>query len=482
MSKRVERFRHRRARLDKRVGDIPPPIADAELVQDILYQEIDWSMIDSVAIKMPVFNDVVVTDEDVDRCLSDLDRAFTRQKYDALFEGVKDTLIDQILIPLKLSRSDLMQSDREFVYKDVESEYRKGFASTRKAARKKATNKDGTITDGYTGEHHDSTEKMEVDHVRSLKGLHEQGGFMLTPEEKEALGNDPDNLIFTKQYINRKKGDRQLEDQGLDGRRTRHIKERADKSVEKQIPKGLDFVQRAAGDGIKTGNRQGQQQALAFLVSELISAVFAEVKDVFENGWKGGDYNASWLESLKKRLDRVMRYLLNRWKGIAASFGTGWLSGFLSATITALLNMFMRTSKNMVRIIREGFVSIMKAIKVLLFPPEGMSLRQAAHEATKVFATGLVVTGGILAGEYIATLLPMLGSILGPVLGGLISGLGSLFVIFMLDKLDLFGVNFDERHAFIIGTLKDRISDATREIEDIAAESERIVFAIPPTG
>ena len=483
MSKRVERFRHRRARLDKRVGDIPPPIADAELVQDILYQEIDWSLIDSVAIKMPVFNDVdvVVTDEDVDRCLSDLDSAFTRQKYDALFEGVKDTLIDQLLRPLNLSRSDLMEGDREFVYKDVKNQYRKGFDSTRKEVKKKATNSDGTTTDGFTDEHHGPNVKMEVDHVIPLKELHEQGGFMLNPEEKEALGNDPNNLVLTTQDNNRKKGDRRLEDQGFDGKQTRHTIKKTD-SVKDQIPKGLDFAQRAAEDGVKTGNKQGQQQALAFLVSELIWAVFAEVKDVFENGWKRGDYNANWLESLRKRLNRVMRYLLNRWKGIAASFGTGWLSGFLSATITALLNMFVRTSKNMVRIIREGFVSIMKAIKVLLFPPEGMSLSQAAHEATKIFATGLVVTGGILAGEAIAGKLPMFGDILGPVLGGLISGLGSLFVVFMLDKLDLFGVNFDERHAFIMGTLEGRISEATREIEDIEAELERIIFAPPPTG
>lgn len=482
MSERVERFRQRRAILDTRVGDIPPLIADAELVQDILHQEIDWSMIDSVAIKVPVFNDVVVTDEDVDRCLSDLDRAFTRQKYDALFEGVKDTLIDQILTPLKLSRSDLMQTDRKFVYEDVKYEYRKGFDSTRKKIKEKTTNSDGTTTDRYTGERHDSNEKMEADHVRSLKELHEKGGFMLDSEEKEALGNDQDNLVFTKRKINRKKGDRPLEDQGLDGRRTRHIKKKADKSVEKQIPKSLDFARRAARDGIKTGNKQGQQQALAFIISELIAAIFAEVKDVFENGWKGGDYNASWLGSLKKRLKRVGRYLLNRWKGVAESFGTGWLAGFLSATTTALFNMFVRTSKNIVRIIREGFVSIMEALKLLLFPPEGMSLRQAAHEATKVFATGLVVTGGIMAGDKIANSLPMLGSILGPVFGGLISGLGSLFVTFMLDKLDLFGVNFDERHDFIMGTLKNRISDAAREIEDIEANLERIIFAPPPTG
>ena len=280
----------------------------------------------------------------------------------------------------------------------------------------------------------------------------------------------------------RSKGSDRLEDQpDLDRKRTMDIAKKADNAIEPQIPKGLDFAQRAAADGVKTGNRQGLQQALALLVSELISAVFAEVKDVFANGWKSGDYNASWLESLKKRLNRIGRYLFDRWKDVAAAFGTGWLSGFLSATITALLNMFVRTSKNMVRIIREGFLSIIKAIKVLLFPPEGMNLRQATHEATKVFTTGLVVTGGILAGEAIAGRLP-LGDVLGPVLGGLISGLGSLFVVYMLDKLDLFGVNSDERHAFIIGTLEDRIADATRKIENIAAESELYTYPVLVDG
>ena len=466
MTKRVERFRSRRARLDSRVGDLPPPIADADLVQGILSQEIDN----------------VVTDDDVTRCLSDLDRAFTRQKYDALFEGVKYTLIDQLLRPLKLSRSDLMEGDRKFEYKDVKGDYREGFGPTKKAIIEEATNSDGTRTDAYTGKHHDPTEKMEVDHVRSLKELHEQGGFMLNPVEKEILGNDPGNLVLTTRSNNRKKGSGPLEGQDHDGRRTRHIIKKADESIEGQIPKGLDFAQRAAEDGVKTGNRQGLQQALALIVSELISAAFAEVKDVFANGWKGEDYNARWLEILRKRLKRIGRHLLNRWKDVAEAFGTGWLSGFLSATITALLNMFVRTSKNIVRIIREGFLSIMKAIKVLLFPPEGMSLHQAAHEASKVFATGLVVTGGILAGEHIANFLPMFRDVLGPVLGGLISGLGSLFVVFMLDKLDLFGVDFDERHAFIMGTLEDRISEITRKIEDMVAESESIIFASQPTG
>ena len=475
MTEQGERFRSRRARLDSQVGDLPPPIADADLVQGILSQEIDWSLIDSVALKVPVFNDVVVTDEEVTRCLSDLDSAFTRQKYDALFEGVKDTLIDQLLRPLKLSRSDLDgKLIDEMKYKRSDYAHSQSF---RNKIMEERMNPDGTITDAYTGKCHDPSE-MDLDHVIPKEEMHKQyGGHLLYPKEKKELAEDSDNVQFTTQSNNRSRRPHG------DGRRTKHFKKKAKESVENKMPKGLDRVRRAAHIyGIKAGTRQGLQQALALIVSELISAAFAEVKDVFANGWKGEDYNARWLEILRKRLKRIGRHLLSRWKDVAEAFGTGWLSGFLSATITALQNMFVRTSKNIVRIIREGFHSIMKAIKVLLFPPEGMSLHQAAHEASKVFATGLVVTGGILAGEHIANFLPMFRDVLGPVLGGLISGLGSLFVVFMLDKLDLFGVDFDERHAFIMDTLEHRISEGTREIEDMVAKSERIIFESQPTG
>ena len=482
MTKRVDRFRSRRARLNSRVGDFPPPIADAELVQGMLSQEVDWSLIDSVALKMPAFNDVVVTDEEVTRCLSDLDNAFTRQKYDALFEGVKETLIDQILRSVGLSRSNLdgkLMDEMEFEKSDY------AHNGIRGKLLKERMNPDGTITDASTGKRYDPSE-MDLDHTISKKSFHEGfDGHLRYPEERKEWAKDSGNLEFIHESINSSKQDKRWKETKLgDGRRTRHLDNKAEDVAERKRPKGLDRIRRAADIyGINAGIEQGKQQALALLVSELISAVFAEAKDVFANGWKGGDYNAGWLESLRKCLKRIGRHLLNRWKDVAAAFGSGWLSGFLSATMSALLKMFGRTWKNMRRIMRDGLLSIMKAIKVLLFPPEGMSLHQAAHEATKIVATGLVVSGGILAGEAIAAQIPPpFGNVIAPVLGGLISGLGSLFVVFMLDKLDLFGVNHDERHAFIMGTLEGRISETTRKIEDMVAESEQIIFASQPTG
>ena len=218
MTKRVERFRSRRARLDSRVGDLPPPIADAELVQGMLSKEIDWSLIDSVSLKVPAFNDVVVTDEEVTRCLSDLDNAFSRQKYDALFEGVKDTLIDQLLRPLGLSRSNLdgkLKDEMEFDKSDY------AHNGIREKLLKERMNPDGTITDASTGKRYDPSE-MDLDHTISKKSFHEEfDGHLRYPEEKKEWTKDPGNLEFIHESINSSKQDKRWKETKLgDGRRT----------------------------------------------------------------------------------------------------------------------------------------------------------------------------------------------------------------------------------------------------------------------
>ena len=299
MTKRVERFRSRRARLDSRVGDLPPPIADADLVQGMLSQEIDWSLIDSLAIKAPAFNDVVVTDEEVTRCLSDLDNAFSRQKYDALFEGVKDTLIDQLLRSAKLYPVLKDKKFKDLDFKDLDdkfisenkydsNDYAHG-QPFRNEVMKERKNPDGTITDAFSGKHygassgkhydassgkHYDRSQVDLHHVISKEEFHnEYDGHLLYPEEREAWAKERGNVVFIDQSTNKSIGSGSSTGHG-DGRRINPAEKRGRDISEKYRPKGLDRVRRAADIyGIKAGTRQGLQQSLALLVSELISAV-----------------------------------------------------------------------------------------------------------------------------------------------------------------------------------------------------------------
>lgn len=491
MDSRSERFKKRQlTRKNHANKSHVKEMANSDLAKQLLSEEVDHRFVDEAfQTDRPVY-DLEVSGREVMESLKLLDEQFSQDKYDILFESSKEVLIDQLLSPLKLSRSDLSDSDRDFSYdrdnytKSPKSAGGEGdsFNTKREKLKQESMTHDGKIQDTYTGEFHHASE-MDLDHVKSLNDFHDSGGFMLSDAEKRQFAADSDNHEFTHLSINRSKGEKDLKEfsevnEQVDKRRTNAAHDRAEKAAEKYVPSGkvektVFVTQKAAQDGLKVGANQGLQQALGNLLAELISATFAEVKDVLANGLKNGEYNITWIEALKARMNNVKKKLLAKWKGVANAFATGALSGFVSSIVTALLNMFVRTGKNVVRLIREGFLSLSKAIKTLIFPPAGLSMEEAAHEATKVLATGLVVTGGIVAGESIATMLngiPFADTI-SMVLAGMISGLGSLFVVFMLDKLDLFGVNEKERHEFIMGKLEPRI---TLNIERSEAVIERL--------
>lgn len=477
MDSRSERFKRRQlTRKNRENKSHVKKMANSLLAKKLLSEEIDHRFVDEAFKTDRPDYDLEVSDREVMESLELLDLQFSKDKYDVLFESSKEVLIDQLLSPLKLSRLDLSDSDRDFSYnrdnytKSPKSAGGEGdsFNTKREKLKQESMTNDGKIQDTYTGEFHHASE-MDLDHIKSLSDFHDSGGFMLSDAEKRQFAADSDNHEFTHLSINRSKGEKDLKEfsevnEQIDKRRTNAAHRRAERAAEKYVPSGkiektVFVTQKAAQDGLKVGVSQGLQQALGNLLAELISATFAEVKSVLVNGFKNGEYNITWIEALKERMINVKKKLLTKWKNVANAFATGVFSGFISSVVTALLNMFVRTGKNVVRLIREGFLSLSKAIKTLIFPPAGLSMKEAAHEATKVLATGFVVTGGIVAGESIATMLngiPFADTI-SMVLGGMISGLGSLFIVFMLDKLDLFGVNKKERHKFIMGKLEAKI-------------------------
>jgi hypothetical protein len=460
---------------------------------EFLNSEVDEELLSSQREQSDFFfnneYDLSVSGGEVLTYLKALESQFTVQKYDALFDSTKDVLIDQLLRPFHLSRSDIAENDRDFKY-DRKDYTRSGasmggdnksFDTTRNNAKKLATDDKGQIKDVNTGLKHDATE-MDLDHIKPLKNAHDEGGFMLSDAEKSALGTDPDNLMFTHQSINRAKGSKtqhefseSSDNPDLDGRRTRPAHERGEKAVGKYIPQdGVEKTvwvgKRGLEDGVKVGNAQGVQQALGVCLSELISALFAEVKDCLSNGFNPKESD-SWLLSVKIRFKRVGKKVASKWGAVLEAFGQGFLSGLISGVVTALLNLLVRTSKNIVRLIREGFMSLVKALKTLLFPPEGMTLKQAAHEASKVLATGVVTSGVILGGEVFASQ-PFMQAIpfsdtVSMVLAGMLAGVGSLLVVYMLDKLDIFGINHEEKVAFIQGQIEQDFDKDYQSAEEI---------------
>jgi 5-methylcytosine-specific restriction endonuclease McrA len=56
---------------------------------------------------------------------------------------------------------------------------------------------------------------LEADHNPSLKSHWYDEGYKMTPEERKAWANDPDNLVTSCQSCNRSKGEKTIQTIGL---------------------------------------------------------------------------------------------------------------------------------------------------------------------------------------------------------------------------------------------------------------------------
>ncbi len=520
MSDKLERFRKRqklKQRLDKKdeLYDVNSLAQiDRGVNHDLLIQ-LDREQTEEFN---PVY-DLSVSEHEVRSCLFLLDTQFSTQKYEALFNSTKEVVIDQLLRPLNLSRRDLASNDVDGGPVTTLNNFKDGVVANEKDQqsynelknsqeqfnRSKYENsefkkmrkehlKQDELRDGYTGKEIPKDGRSHLDHITSAHEIDSDPMNHIAMNEKErvTMANSANNLTMTDSSLNQSKSDKDLKkwnnsqnakDKTNDNGEHYSTDDKLVNSKYSQSKQHIKSTQnkkyynKLASETLTTSITEaksvGLQQAIGSLFSELISAIFIEVKDSFINGFKSAPDETFW-QALKARLFRVIGKVVGNWDSVINALQSGLMgaiSGFASNICTVVINLLVKTSKNMVRLIRESFMSLMKALKILLSPPEGMSFKESAHEASKLIGTGLVVSLGIFAEEAISTYLqgfaiPFSG-VISAVITGLMTGLSSLLVVFMLDKLDLFGVNAEERHKFIMGELDSKINNSILSSESI---------------
>ena len=315
---------------------------------------------------------------------------------------------------------------------------------------------------------------------------------MLSKERKQEFAADMDNTSLVEKQINRSKKDKSVKETqrdnpelGIDRRRTRPKEAKAHDAVRKHKPDFSDklkyytpyakeTIQYAMGTSVK----YGLQRAIAVLVAELLSGILDETKDIFTNGLKKNE--ESFSVALTRRADKVLKRVQQNFKKVISAFSEGFQSGFLSEIVTVICNFFTTTSRRMVRIIREGFFSILQALKILVSPPEGMTRLQAIDAASKLFATALITSGGILMEDvlekHLASFLGPLAPYISLLVAGVLTGIGSAFIVYTLTRLDLFGVEAGYRRQRLFDDLDKRVEEALRE-----AQNAEAIFAPPFT-
>jgi len=375
--------------------------------------------------------------------------------------------------------TDKAQNDYENKDEYNSDEYHKDSKYIKINKQYSAEKKASGTTDYITGEKITQHDKHDLDHVVSAKEIHDDSGRVLAEINGADLANTDINLKPTDSGINRskkadtmqdflvKKNERIKEMEVLKNRQNLSPQEekklqkleklnqiddekamQADKEARTEQTNKMNkayyssgkFAKDTLSTGAIEGAKMGMQQALGLIITEFFTAVFDEILDIYKNGFSHGFDNDSFFIVLKERLQTIGTRVKDKWKDAAMAFQDGFISGFISNLATTVINMFVTTGKRVVRIIREGLFSLFRAIKLLVFPPEGMTYEDAMHEAKKLIATGLIVSLGVIAEEWIDTLikgtvvLEPFADILTGVFVGAITGLSITMVVYYIDK------------------------------------------------
>ena len=379
---------------------------------------------------------------------------------------------------------------------------------------------EGTLLDTYTGElftlsdRHDPQRKPHLDHVIAAKHVHDDAGRVLAGLGGADLASTPANLKPTAATINcafkhhaaarnlqrlavtqaartariaalesstTPLGDKQREQlvklktlSKVDAERVREAEAQArtaiDGKVNREYYGGAKFMRNAGSASAWAGASMGMQQALGIVLTEFFAALFDEIGDLYRHGMQ----EARYIEEAAVRLRRIASRVAGKWAAVLTAFKEGFIAGLLSSLATTVINAFLTTGKRAVRLVREGSLSLLRAIRLLAFRPDGMSGSEAMHAASKLMTGAAVVGGGIVLEEVVSKYLVVLGPLATgatAIIVGSLTAIVAALAAYLVDRLDLFGVEKRVRDGDIDRMLDGRIALSETYLDSLLARA-----------
>jgi hypothetical protein len=335
------------------------------------------------------------------------------------------------------------------------SDYEKDLPKERKAIFQQQEN----IVDAYTTAELPKDGRASRDHTVSVSEIERssRGHLAQTREERVATANLDANKAWTETSLNSSKGDADLLDWASRPSRKDPSKTNAEyfgADTEAMIEQyeaasnAVDAVQDQAvfdkqmdelwTEGTSAAGKLALRQILGLLLKDLIEGLVQDVRHLVRVGFEGAQ--ALW-DLVESRIKETYARVRAKWmEYLKEGVGAG-VSAFLSNLLTLVVNAFVTTAKNIVRMIREAVMAIVRAVKTIVAPAPGASGADIAMDVLKILSSTVAACIGIALEEVIAkalqsiVLLAPFATTLAPIAAGIVTGGLTLFVVLAFDRL-----------------------------------------------
>lgn len=293
----------------------------------------------------------------------------------------------------------------------------------------------------------DTTKTINVDHVNSVKSLYEDdllalyGGSTMDEFDQTMrdVANNPSNFAISDEHANKSMKDKDTletaktrSELNMDPEMVKKKQDEADHAKNIYLLKnaiGEKSAELAIGIGKSTLAATGKM-----LVGKAMRITINETVIEFKN-----NSDDKLMERTKRLIKRIIARakieLTSLWQDIK-DFA---VSNAISEIINLILNYFVSTVKNVFKLIRCLFSSIIKAFKIIF--DSNKPWEERLFEALKIISAGIAMATGTMLNELIAkaiaTNIPFLSgyaSDISAVISGLISSILSALVLMSFDR------------------------------------------------
>ena len=306
---------------------------------------------------------------------------------------------------------------------------------------------------------------QNADHNVPLKQVYDDFGIstILSKNDLKKIANIDKNFDIISEKLNKSKGDKTwteyleknpnaVNDEtkkkilSREKEAISNLEKEANTTVTNNFLKESKHIKNIANEAGKQATDDTRNHAMGEVIILLIKPIYYEFSDIFKNGMLADLDATSKIEAFKLRMNRVKEYVINNLKGSFMEILKDFLKNFLTMVINGIVNAFVGLLKRILKVISEGFMSIVEAFKIMMKPSEELSPGQKADAITKLLATTVVA---FLGAYFEETILGFMNGtpleFLKDVIMIMLTGIASTVVVWLLDQADLFSIKDEKR-------------------------------------
>lgn len=178
-------------------------------------------------------------------------------------------------------------------------------------------------------------------------------------------------------------------------------------------------------------------QSVGDLVMFMIKPLYFELRDCITNGIEAGVGAANFKTALTIRFTRMKQHILRQASGLLKDGLFNFFKNFLSMLLEGIVNCFVGIFKNIARMMKEGFKVLLQIAPVL--KDKNTSPAQKGDAILKLIVGSLSVFASIGVESWLNSL--GLGEPWSIIVSSVLTAVVTTLTMYLLDKLDLFGVN-----------------------------------------